>query len=168
VFISRSLLGRALKPPPEAVTPLAPELHADLTTRERIALQTNSQACLSCHAMINPLGFTLEHFDAVGRFRAEEQGKPIDASGGYLTRSGEQKTFAGVRELAAFLAESDETHAAFTQQLFHQLVKQPIRAYGPDRAVELQKSFRENQFSIRKLAAEIVTVSALQTPPTRE
>jgi hypothetical protein len=165
VFISRSLLGRALRPPPEAVAPLAPESHANLTTRERIAMQTNSKACLSCHAMINPLGFTLEHFDAVGRFRAEETGKPIDATGEYLTRSGERKQFAGVRDLAAFLAESDETHAAFVQQLFHHQIKQPIRAYGPERAIELQQSFRENQFSIRKLAAEIVTVSALQTPP---
>jgi hypothetical protein len=162
VFISRSLLGRALKPPPEAVTPLAPELHAGLTTRERIALQTRSEACLSCHAMINPLGFTLEHFDAVGRFRTDEQGKPIDASGAYLTRSGERKEFRGVRDLAAFLAESDETHAAFVQQLFHYLVKQPIRAYGDEQAIELQKSFRENQFSIQRLAAEIVTASALK------
>ena len=41
VFIARSVLGRGLRPPPEAVTPLPPELHADLTTRERISLQTN-------------------------------------------------------------------------------------------------------------------------------
>jgi hypothetical protein len=166
VFISRSLLGRVLKPPPEAVVPLPPESHANLTTRERIALQTNSQACLSCHAMINPLGFTLEHFDAVGRFRSEETGKPIDATGEYLTKSGERKQFRGVRELAAFLAESEETHAAFVQQLFHHTVKQPIRAYGPEMSVELQKSFRENQFSIQRLMAEIVTASATSQPST--
>jgi hypothetical protein len=165
VFISRSLLGRVLKPPPEAVVPLPPESHANLTTRERIALQTNSQACLSCHAMINPLGFTLEHFDAVGRFRAEETGKPIDATGEYLTKSGERKQFRGVRELAKFLSESDETHAAFVQQLFHHTVKQPIRAYGPEMSVELQKSFRENQFSIQELTVEIVVRSALGQPP---
>ena len=57
-----------------------PDLHADLTTRERVTLQTTPEACQMCHAMINPLGFTLEHFDAVGRFRKEEHGKPIDAS----------------------------------------------------------------------------------------
>ncbi len=160
VFISRSLLGRALKPPPMAVSPLAPDLHKDLTTRERVALQTNSVACMSCHAMINPLGFTLEHYDAIGRFRAEEQGKPIDAQGEYLTRSGDKVRFAGVRDLAKFLADSDETHSAFVQQLFHYLVKQPIRAYGPERLVELKAEFKQNEFNIQTLVATIVATSA--------
>ena len=68
VFLARSVLGRSLRPPPEAVAPLPPDLHADLTTRERVTLQTKPEACQSCHGMINPLGFTLEHFDAVGRY----------------------------------------------------------------------------------------------------
>ena len=46
--------------------------------------------------MINPLGFTLEHFDALGRYRKEEKGKPIDATGSYETRSGETVKFSGV------------------------------------------------------------------------
>ena len=164
VFISRSVLGRKLRPPPEAVTPLAPDLHADLTTRERIALQTGSQMCATCHAMINPLGFTLENFDAVGRFRDVEKGKPIDATGLYRTRTGQTAKFAGPKELASFLAGSDETHAAFALQLFHHLVKQPVLAYGPNRHAELKQSFVSQQFNIRKLAVEIVAGAAL--PPT--
>ena len=163
VFVSRSLLGRALKPPPEAVTPLAPELHADLTTRERIALQTQSESCMSCHGMINPLGFTLENYDAIGRFRKEENGKPIDTSGGYLTRTGEQVKFSGARELAKFLTDSEETHKALVEQMFHHLVKQPVRAYGPDRLPQLTEAFRKNEFSIRKLLVDIMAASSL--PP---
>jgi cytochrome c5 len=161
VFISRNLLGRALKPPPEAMTPLSPDLHPDLTTRERVALQTQSESCMVCHATINPLGFTLENFDAVGRFRAEEKGKPIDASGAYQARSGEMEKFNGIHELAEFLADSDETHQAFVEQLFHYLVKQPVLAYGPDRLAKLDESFKNNQFNMRKLAAEIVAGTAL-------
>jgi len=164
VFVSRSLLGRSLRPPPEAFTPLAPELHPDLTTRERVALQTNSKNCQSCHAMINPLGFTLENFDAIGRFRTEEKGKPIDAKGGYLTRTGERVKFSGVRDLAEFLAASDETHSAFAGQLFHYLVKQPVRAYGPTKHAELKQSFAQNEFSVRKLIAEIAVTAALAQP----
>ncbi len=160
VFISRSLLGRALKPPPIAVSPLSPDVHKDLTTRERVALQTNSTACMSCHAMINPLGFTLENYDAIGRFRAEELGKPIDAKGEYLTRAGDKVQFAGVRDLAKFLAESDETHSAFVQQLFHYLVKQPIRAYGPNRLDELKAEFKQGEFNIQGLVVIIVATSA--------
>ena len=54
--------------------------------------------------MINPLGFTLENFDAIGRYRESDKNQPIDATGSYLTQSGEVKKFKGVKDLAAFLA----------------------------------------------------------------
>ncbi len=133
VFLARNVLGRVLRPPPEAVAPLAADLHPDLTTRERVTLQTKPESCQSCHGMINPLGFTLERFDAVGRYRNEEKGRPIEAAGYYETRAGETVKFDGVRELASFLAASEEAHTAFVQQLFHFLVKQPVRAFGYQR-----------------------------------
>lgn len=161
VFLSRSVLGRSLQPPPEAFTPLPAELHPKLTTRERVDLQTRSQACQSCHAMINPLGYTLESFDAIGRFRDKEKDRPIDSTGSYLTRKGEALKFAGVRDLATFLAGSDEVHEAFVEQLFHYFVKQPIRAYSPDKAMQLRRFFVDNGCNVRKLMVEIVAESAL-------
>lgn len=163
VFLSRNVLGRSLRPPPAAFAPLAPDLHPKLTTRERVSLQTSPESCLKCHGMINPLGFTLEHFDAVGRYRAEEKGRTIDATGSYETRTGAPVTFTGVRDLATFLAGSDETHDAFVEQLFHSLVKQPIRAYGPRTLPDLRRSFAAQDFHIRKLLVEIVAASA-RTP----
>jgi Protein of unknown function (DUF1592)/Protein of unknown function (DUF1588)/PA14 domain/Protein of unknown function (DUF1595)/Cytochrome C oxidase, cbb3-type, subunit III/Protein of unknown function (DUF1585) len=161
VFLARNILGRALRPPPEAFTPLPAELHPELSTRERVALQTRPQACLACHGMINPLGFTLEHFDAVGRYRNEERGRPIDATGSYQTRTGEVVKFADVRALATFLAGSEETHEAFIEQLFHYLIKQPIRAFGPRKLSDLRQYFADNHYNIRKLMVEIVATSAL-------
>ncbi|MEX2188725.1 MAG: DUF1592 domain-containing protein [Pirellulales bacterium] len=163
VFLSRSVLGRSLRTPPAAVAPLAPDLHPDLTTRERVATQTSPQTCQMCHAMINPLGFALENFDAVGRYRDEEHGKPVDATGGYTTRAGEERKFAGPRELADFLASSDETHAAFVEQLFHYLVQQPIRAYGNQTLPELKQAFVAGNFNIRAAMVEIMAASALQS-----
>lgn len=163
VFIARSVLGRALRPPPEAVAPLPADLHADLTTRQRVDLQTKSESCQACHRMINPLGFAFENFDAVGRFRAEEKGKPIDATGVYQTRTGEKVKFADVRELASFLAKSDETHEAFVEQLFHYLVKQPILAYGQKTHDDLERSFVAEKFHVRKLMVEIMTAAAFGT-----
>jgi cytochrome c553 len=162
VFISRSVLGRSLRPPPEAVAPLPVDLHPDLTTRERVTLQTKPESCTTCHGRINPLGFGLEHFDAVGRYRSEERGRSIDASGTFETRSGDTVKFTGARELATLLAESDETHAAFVAQLFHHMMKQSIRAYGPREAPELTKSFAKNGFNIRGLMVEIMASTALK------
>jgi len=161
VFLTRNILGRTLRPPPEAFTPLAPDLHPELTTRERVALQTEPEACQPCHRMINPLGFTLERFDAAGRYRVEEKGKPIDATGLYEPIVGERRRFDGVRDLAEFIAESDEAHQAFVSQLFRHLVKQPPLAYGPDLPARLRESFAASGFHIRKLAAEIAAATAL-------
>lgn len=126
-----------------------------------MALQTRPQACQSCHNTINPLGFTLENFDAIGRFRVKEKDRPIDATGSYLTVRGQEVKFGGVRDLATFLAASEETHEAFVEQLFHYLVKQPIRAYGPRKLAELRRSFADNRYNVRKLMVESAVQSAL-------
>merc|ERR1712146_224911 len=81
VFLIRYMLGRTIRPPMDAFSPLSPDLHPEMTTRQRVEFQTGDQACAVCHNKINPLGFTLENFDAVGRFRTEDRAKPVDASG---------------------------------------------------------------------------------------
>ena len=131
VFIARNVLGVALRPPPMAIAPLSPDLQPTMTTRQRVELQTRGDSCQTCHATINPLGFALERFDATGRLRQQEKGRAIDAGGSYLTRDGKRVKFTGARELAQYLAASDEVRQAFVQHLFQYLVKQPIRAYGP-------------------------------------
>ena len=161
VFVARSMLGRTLMPPPEAVAPLAPDLHPGLNTRERVTLQTRGTACQSCHDMINPLGFPFESYDAIGRFRAQEKEKPVDSTGSYLSRSGETVKFSGVRELGEFLAASEEAHEAFVEQLFHHLIKQPLPAYGPRTLTDLRESFVKNNFHVRKLIVDIIAASAL-------
>ncbi len=161
VFLSRSVLGRPLRPPPEAVAPLAADLHPDLTTRQRVELQTRPESCQSCHGMINHLGFALEHYDAIGRYRDREKGRPVDATGSYETRTGERLQFEGAGALAAFLAKSQETHNAFVQQLFHYLVKQPIRAFSRTELTDLRGAFAANGYNIRELMVEIMTSSAL-------
>ncbi len=162
VFLARGVLSLSLRPPPEAIAPLAPELQPNLTTRERVAMQTKAETCMMCHGIINPLGFTLEHFDAVGRYRGEDNGKAVDDSGSYLTRSGKRVTVHGAHELAEFLVHSDEAQSAFVEQLFHYLVQQPVQAYGPNTLEELRKSFAAKQYNIRKLAVEIMAASALK------
>jgi hypothetical protein len=162
VFLARGVLGVALRPPPEAVAPLAPALHPTLTTRQRVILQTNPSSCMTCHGVINPLGFTLENFDAVGRYRDRDNDKPIDASGSYQGRDGKTVRVNGARELATFLASSPEAHAAFAEQLFHHLAQQPVRAYGPGTLDDLRRSFADNGFHIRKLAVEVMMTTALK------
>ena len=164
VFLTRNMLGNVLKPPPEAVTPLTADLHPDLTTRERVALQTSPVGCQSCHAMINALGFSLEHFDAVGRYRLQERAgdapRDVDASGSYVPREGETVSFRGSRELAEFLAASPDCHQAFVEDLFHALAKQPARAWGDEVLATLQQRFAENSYDFRGLIVDMMKVIA--------
>jgi len=161
VFLTRGVLGRSLKPPPVAVAPLAADGHEGLSTRERVGLQTRPESCQTCHAVINPLGFALERFDAAGRLRDRDGDRPVDATGSYQVRSGGTSTFNGARELAAFLAESDEARDAFVERLWHELVKQPARAYGASTLPDLRRSFDAQGCDVRKLAVEIIAASAL-------
>jgi hypothetical protein len=162
VFLARGVLGITLRPPQEAFTPLSEDLHPGLTTRERVALQTKGTNCQSCHSIINTLGFTLEMYDPVGRYREKEQNKPLDTSGSYLTRSGETVKFNSVKNLADFLSQSEEVHTAFADRLFQHLVQQPIRAYGPKTSDELKEIFKKGNYSIRNLLTEIAVIAAMK------
>ncbi len=164
VFLARGVLGLTLRPPQDAFTPLAADLHPTLTTRERTDLQTRPAACVTCHGVINPLGFVLENYDAIGRYREREKDRPVDATGMYHTRAGRDVRFAGPAELARFLAASPEVHTAFAEQLFHHLAKQPTRAYGPRTPEELGAALAADGFSIRKLVVRAAVISALPPP----
>jgi len=107
------------------------------------------------------LGFGLEQYDAVGRFRTFEGTKPVDASGSYEAPTGEVRRYQGARELASILAASEETHSALVEQLFHHLVKQPILAYGPGLHPALVRKFADNRYQVRKLMVDIVAETAL-------
>lgn len=164
VFVTRRLLGQALKPPPQATEFKDADFDPGMTTREKVTLLTQPAACQTCHTVINPLGFSLEHYDAVGRFREQENDKPIDTSSDFTTADGETVKLSGARSLAEFIAGSDHAHGHFVDQLFHQAVKQPINAYGANARRDLIDGFVASEFNIRKLLIEIMKVSVSFNP----
>ncbi len=161
VFLTRNIVGRALRPPPMAQVFKDADFAPNLTMREKVAELTRPQACQTCHSVINPLGFSLEHYDAVGRFRARESDQPINSSSEYTTDEGRTVHLAGARDVAEFAASSEHAQNGFIEQLFHQVVKQPVLAYGPEVMPRLRQSFVGSEFNIKQLLVEIATVSAL-------
>lgn len=160
VFLVRHVMGRVLRPPNSAFTPLSPDLHPDLTTRQRVELQTSPESCQTCHSKINPLGFALENFDAVGHYRMMEGDKPVDASGGYVSQADEEVQFESARQLGDYVANSPDAQAAFVERVFQYFVKQPIAAYGPDQLANLTQKFQDSECNIRKLLIEIAVISS--------
>jgi hypothetical protein len=173
VFLTRNIVGRALKSPPMAQEFKDANFAPNLTMREKVAELTRPAACQSCHSVINPLGFSLEQYDAVGRFHAQEGGRSIDVVSDYTTDEGSVVKLKGARDVAEFAAGSRQAQNAFVEQLFHQLVKQPVLAYGPRALDQLRQSFVASEYNVQKLMVEIATLSALHglqkpTPSTKK
>jgi hypothetical protein len=164
VFLTRNIVGRALKPPPMAVAFKDSDFAPDLTMRQKVEELTRPTACQGCHSVINPLGFSLEHYDAVGRFRTRDGNRPVDAASDYTTDDGSVVKLRGARDVAEFAAKSEHAQEAFIEQLFHQIVKQPLLAYGADTQDRLRESFAASGFNIQKLVVDIVTIAALHHP----
>lgn len=169
VFLTRNIVGRSLRPPPVAQTFDDASFAPDLTMREKVAQLTRSQACQGCHSVINPLGFSLEHYDAVGRFRTSENDRPIDTVSEYTTDEGQTIRLTGARDVAEFAITSEQAQNGFIEQLFHQVAKQPMLAYGPDIMNRLRQSFVASRFNMQRLLVEIATLSALHggEPPVQ-
>lgn len=121
LFVRRNLLCQTFPAPPaDAAT--VPAIDPNATTRERFAAHSSDPACHSCHQYIDDVGFGFERFDAVGRYRDTENGKPIDASGNMndveQLGSGTDAPYATLVELGAILANSESAKACFAKQTY--------------------------------------------------
>ena len=164
VFITRRLLGRTLKEPPQATELGSAEFPDGLTIREKVTQLTEPTTCAGCHNIINPLGFSLENFDAIGRYRNQEVGKAINAVANYTTVVGEKVELSGASGLAELITISPQAHGAFVDHLFHQAMKQPINAYGDSLRKQLIEQFQVSEFNIQQLLTNIVKAAVLFEP----
>jgi hypothetical protein len=119
LLVRRNFLCEELPPPPPFGGGL-PTVDPNSTTRERFEMHSASQVCRGCHLYIDGVGFGLEAFDPVGRWRDSENGKPIDASGDVedLERLGvgTSTKLASEPDLASAIAASDAGPACFVRQ----------------------------------------------------
>lgn len=93
-------------------------LGPDSTDRERLATVENMAVCGGCHKVMHPPGFALEHYDAIGRYRTEIQGKPIDASGALTFSRFTQAPFTDATQMLRTMSDSPEVHACLARQAF--------------------------------------------------
>ena len=128
-WVLDNLLGTPPPPPPPGADSLTDDAGPAATTRERFARHRSRPECAGCHARLDPLGFGLENFDAVGRWRDSDGGVAVDA-GGVLP---DGRSFTGPAELRAVLAaRPDDFVRCLTKKLFaYALGRSPTPADGP-------------------------------------
>ena len=161
VFLTRNIVGRALKPPTEAVAFKEDEFAPNLSMREKITQLTSDSACMACHSVINPLGFALENYDPVGRWRTDHKEKAVITKAAYITAEGKTVEFNDAVDIAKFAVESEDAQTAFVAQLFRHLVRQDPAAFGPETLKQLRSAFAADRFNVQKLAVRIAVLVAM-------
>jgi hypothetical protein len=117
VWVREQLLGTDLPPPLPDVDTRLPSPRPDATTRERYTVHATNPACASCHRLIDPIGFGLESYDAVGAWRTTEKTRPLDLAG-EIVDSDVAGRFTGPAELARKLAASEDARLSLAHALF--------------------------------------------------
>jgi hypothetical protein len=107
-LVRERFLCTAVPPPPKAVEPLPEPTEAETTRQRYEQIHVAANECKGCHALMDPIGFGLEHLDGTGRYRAKEGRFDIDDSGSILQTSAGDLAFKGPEELAKKLATLPE------------------------------------------------------------
>ena len=160
-FVLESILGAPPPPPPPDVPPLEDAGSADQprSTRERLEQHRRNPACATCHAKIDPLGFALENFDPIGRWRESDNGVAVDASG--ATADG--TTFDGpVAFREALLARQDQFIATVTRKLLTYALGRGLEHYDQPAVRQIMRQAAEDDYRWSSLIGGIVT-----SPPFR-
>ena len=162
VAIRQNLLCTPLPDPPANVNNNPPEPAPGATTRERFAEHTADPSCARCHELIDPIGFGFEQYDAIGRFRSQEGGKSIDASGELVQAGDVSGTFRGPVELSRKLAQSQVVRDCMARQWFRFALGR-IETRGDACAMKrLRESFSASGYDVRELLLSIVTSDAFR------
>ncbi|MEQ1877471.1 MAG: DUF1588 domain-containing protein, partial [Bdellovibrionia bacterium] len=118
VFVREKLLCQKMPPPPPNVADTPPTGGAALTTRDRYIEHSKNPTCYQCHRLMDPIGFGLENFDAVGSFRATEKSYPVNASGEINNLSVSTIFYNGPVELGRALGSNPDVGACISSQVF--------------------------------------------------
>jgi hypothetical protein len=158
------ILDNLLGTPPPAAPANVPDLPesnsaAHATLRERMQRHRTDPACASCHARMDPLGFGLENFDAIGAWRTKEGTQPIDASGSLPDGS----HFSGPDELQALLrGKSAEFARCLTEKLFTYALGRGVEPADYLTIDEIVEQLRQNDFRFSTLVQAIVASDAFR------
>jgi hypothetical protein len=158
VWVLEQVLGEQVPPPPPNVPALDKQdkqTVENLTLRQRTELHRKDAVCASCHKVFDPIGFGLENFDAIGRWREQ------DDSGGAIEGAGELpggKRFASPKELKTLIAaRPDDLARNVTEKLLAYALCRPLEGYDEIVVDQLMKTISQDGYRMQSLIAAIVT-----------
>ena len=160
-WILANILGAPVPPPPSEVPPLkeAGDAGKVLSMRERMAEHRANPACASCHNLMDPVGFALENYDAIGRWRTAEGGAPVDASGNLPDGS----EFDGASKLQrALLSRPELFVGTVTEKLLTYALGRGLEYYDAPAVRKIVRNARTNNYRLPSLILGVVESTPFQ------
>lgn len=158
VWVLEQVLGEHVPPAPANVPALEKQDQrkvANMTLRQRTELHRTNPVCANCHKVLDPIGFGLENFDAIGRWRDQ------DDSGGAIDAAGELpggKHFASPKELKVIIAaRSNELARNLTEKLLAYALCRQLEGYDEIVVDRLMETIAKDGYRMQTLITEIVT-----------
>ena len=153
-WILETLLGTPPPPPPEMETLEEEPNGAHMTLRERLEKHRNQPACAACHLKMDALGFGLENYDAVGAWRTEDGGVPVDTAGELPGG----RSFQGPKDLKALLAdtERDAFVRCLTEKMLTYALGRGLEPYDKPAVDRICLELENNGFRFSQLVQSIV------------
>ncbi len=160
-WILTNILGSPPPPPPPNVPPLKESADSGkvLTMRERMAEHRANPACAGCHKLMDPVGFALENYDAVGRWRTTEGGVPVDAAGS-LPDGSSFEGAAGLRQ--ALLSHPELFVTTTTEKLLTYALGRGVEDYDASAVRGIVRTARGQDYRFSSLVLGIVNSTPFQ------
>ncbi len=160
LFVQAALLCDEIPPPPVGVDTTFPadDPSVPKTMKQKLQNHMNDPNCKSCHAKMDPIGFALENFDAIGAFRTTDKGLTIDPTG-MIEGLG---SFASPRDLGAILSEDPRGAACIIRNLYRNSMGH-LETKGELPALrDLEEAFATSGYRVQSLLVELVANPAFQ------
>ena len=153
-WILETLLGTPPPPPPEMETLEEEPNGAQMTLRERLEKHRSLPACAACHEKMDALGFGLENYDAVGAWRTQDGGVPVDTAGELPGG----RSFRGPKDLKALLAdtERDAFVRCLTEKMLTYALGRGLEPYDKPAVDRICLELENNGFRFSQLVRSIV------------
>jgi hypothetical protein len=161
-FVRERLLCQPIPAPPAGVIITPPKFDPKVTTKERFIQHRRDPTCAGCHELMDPVGFTFEHYDAIGRWRAVDGAFPVDAVGDLSGTDDADGKFDGAIELGARLAKSQQVRRCIATQWFRFALGRPERDADAGSLAAAYQVFEREGFDVRELIVAITTTDAFR------